>query len=153
MTDWMWGVRTREKQTKAQRLVVSEGVYGGGSIGQDGICGESAPEGKDSTFGLGHIALEVSVRHRGLLAINSIFCTKEISWLCWYNEVRLMDMRQREQAEVKTPVWEEGWNSIEEKARTAKDGSWKWRGKPRYWEDLRIWIEKKFKENQVCIFH
>lgn len=59
-----------------------EGVYGGGSIGQDGVCGESAPEGKDSTFGLGHIALEVSVRHRGLLAINSIFCTKEISWLC-----------------------------------------------------------------------
>lgn len=34
-----------------------------------------------------------------------------------------MDMRQREQAEVKTLVWEEGWNSIEEKARTAKDGS------------------------------
>lgn len=28
-----------------------------------------------------------------------------------------MDMKQREQAEVKTLVWEEGWNSVEEKVR------------------------------------
>ena len=75
-----------ERDKVAEACGFRDGVDGGGSISQDVICGESGPEGKDSTFSLGHIALEVSIRHRGLLARNSIFCTKEISWLCGYNE-------------------------------------------------------------------
>lgn len=59
-----------------------DSVDDGRSIKQDGIRGESSPGRKDSTFSLGHIVFEIFARHLGLLAINSISCTKKISWLC-----------------------------------------------------------------------